>query len=147
MSVTERLNQDMKEAMKAKDKLRLSVIRMLKAAFQKESIEQKRPLTAKEEVTILARELKQRKDSLHEFEKANRHDLAEQVTAEITVVMGYLPEQLSEDAVRTVVAEVIAQVGATSASDFGAVMKAVMPRLKGQAEGGLINRVVKELLS
>lgn len=147
MSVTERLNQDMKEAMKAKDKLRLSVIRMLKAAFQKESIEQKRPLTAEEEVTILARELKQRKDSLHEFEKANRHDLAEQVTAEITVVMGYLPEQLSEDAVRTVVAEVIAQVGATSASDFGAVMKAVMPRLKGQAEGGLINRVVKELLS
>ena len=147
MSVTERLNQDMKEAMKAKDKLRLSVIRMLKAAFQKESIEQKRPLTAEEEVTILARELKQRKDSLHEFEKANRHDLAEQVTAEITVVMGYLPEQLSEGAVRTVVAEVIAQVGATSASDFGAVMKAVMPRLKGQAEGGLINRVVKELLS
>lgn len=147
MSVTERLNQDMKEAMKAKDKLRLSVIRMLKAAFQKESIEQKRPLTTEEEVTILARELKQRKDSLHEFEKANRHDLAEQVTAEITVVMGYLPEQLSEDAVRTVVAEVIAQVGATSASDFGAVMKAVMPRLKGQAEGGLINRVVKELLS
>lgn len=147
MSVTERLNQDMKEAMKAKDKLRLSVIRMLKAAFQKESIEQKRPLTAEEEVTILARELKQRKDSLHEFEKANRHDLAEQVTAEIMVVMGYLPEQLSEDAVRTVVAEVIAQVGATSASDFGAVMKAVMPRLKGQAEGGLINRVVKELLS
>lgn len=147
MSVTERLNQDMKEAMKAKDKLRLSVIRMLKAAFQKESIEQKRPLTAEEEVTILARELKQRKDSLHEFEKANRHDLAEQVTAEITVVMGYLPEQLSEDAVRTVVAEVIAQVGATSASDFGAVMKAVMPRLKGQAEGGRINRVVKELLS
>ena len=128
MSVTERLNQDMKEAMKAKDKLRLSVIRMLKAAFQKESIEQKRPLTTEEEVTILARELKQRKDSLHEFEKANRHDLAEQVTAEITVVMGYLPEQLSEDAVRTVVAEVIAQVGATSASDFGAVMKAVMPR-------------------
>ena len=147
MSVTERLNQDMKEAMKAKNKLRLSVIRMLKAAFQKESIEQKRPLTTEEEVTILARELKQRKDSLHEFEKANRHDLAEQVTAEITVVMGYLPEQLSEDAVRTVVAEVIAQVGATSASDFGAVMKAVMPRLKGQAEGGLINRVVKELLS
>ena len=88
MSVTERLNQDMKEAMKAKDKLRLSVIRMLKAAFQKESIEQKRPLTAEEEVTILARELKQRKDSLHEFEKANRHDLAEQVTAEITVVIG-----------------------------------------------------------
>ena len=147
MSVTERLNQDMKEAMKAKDKLRLSVIRMLKAAFQKESIEQKRPLTAEEEVTILARELKQRKDSLHEFEKANRHDLAEQVTAEIAVVTGYLPEQLSEDAVRTVVAEVIAQVGATSASDFGAVMKAVMPRLKGQAEGGLINRVVKDLLS
>lgn len=134
MSVTERLNQDMKEAMKAKDKLRLSVIRMLKAAFQKESIEQKRPLTAEEEVTILARELKQRKDSLHEFEKANRHDLAEQVTAEITVVMGYLPEQLSEDAVRTVVAEVIAQVGATSASDFGAVMKAVMPPLKGQVD-------------
>lgn len=146
MTLMERLNSDMKEAMRSKDKNTLSVIRMLKASVQKEEIEVGRSLTTNEEVTILARELKQRKDSVREFTQADRQDLAEKTQLEITVVEKYLPKQLSLNEVKSVVSEVIAQVGATGSSDFGKVMGVAMPKLKGKADGNLVNQVVKELL-
>lgn len=146
MTLMERLNTDMKESMRAKDKEKLSVIRMLKASVQKEEIEVGRSLNAEEELTILARELKQRKDSVREFTQADRLDLAEKTQSEIAIVENYLPKQLSNDEVRTIVQDVIAQTGATSASDFGKVMGQVMPKVKGQADGNVVNVIVKELL-
>ncbi|NEW66421.1 GatB/YqeY domain-containing protein [Carnobacteriaceae bacterium zg-84] len=146
MTLMEQLNTDMKEAMKAKDKERLSVIRMLKASVQKEQIEVGRDLTDDEALTILSRELKQRKDSIREFEKAGRTDLAEKTQFEVGVVEQYMPEQLSEDEVKEVLKAIIQEVGATSASDFGKVMGKAMATLKGQADGNIVNKLVKELL-
>ncbi|MFB9769542.1 GatB/YqeY domain-containing protein [Lactiplantibacillus modestisalitolerans] len=147
MSLVEVLNGDLKAAMKARDKQSLSVLRMLKAALMNEQISAGHDLTADEEVSVLSRELKQRRESLSEFESANRQDLVDGVKAEIAIVEKYMPKQLSDEEVKQVVAETIKQVGATGKGDFGKVMGAVMPKLKGQADGKLINQTVKSLLN
>ncbi|MFY0545095.1 GatB/YqeY domain-containing protein [Brevibacillus sp. H7] len=146
MSVMERLNQDMKQAMKDKAALKLSVIRMVKAALKNEEISKGRPLSEDEELTILTRELKQRRDSLQEFEKAGRQDLAEKTREEIDVLTVYLPAQLSEDEIRQIVREAIAATGAASKKEMGKVMGAIMPKVKGRADGGLVQRIVSEEL-
>lgn len=146
MSLLTTLNDDMKAAMRAKEKDRLQVIRMLKASLQNEGIKVGRELTADEELTILAREMKQRKESFVEFSKAGRDDLVEKVQAEILVVEAYLPQQLSTDEIYQIVKEAITQTGATSAKEFGKVMGLVMPKVKGKADGNVVNQIVKELL-
>lgn len=146
MTLTERINQDIKTAMKAKDKDSLKVLRMLKAALQKEALEQPEPLSQDQEITIISRELKQRRDSLAEFEKAGREDLVSATQDEIVIVQKYLPEQLSPEALEAKVREIMAQVGATSKADFGKVMGLAVSSLKGQAEGKAINETVKRLL-
>lgn len=146
MTLTERINQDIKTAMKAKDKDSLKVLRMLKAALQKEALEQPEPLSQDQEITIISRELKQRRDSLAEFEKAGREDLVSATQDEIVIVQKYLPEQLSPEALEAKVREIMAQVGATSKADFGKVMGLSASSLKGQAEGKAINETVKRLL-
>lgn len=147
MSLKNSLQKDMIAAMKAKDKATLGTIRMLKAAVTNEEISLGHDLTAEEEISVLSRELKQRKESLKEFKAAGRAESVEQLEKEISVVEGYLPEQMSEDEVKAIVAETIEQVGATSKADFGKVMGAVMPKLKGKADGQLVNATVKSLLS
>lgn len=147
MTLTEKINQDVKIAMKEKDKETLKVIRMLKAALQHEQLEHSEPLTSDQELTIIAREMKQRRDSLAEFDKAGRADLVEALEKEIKVVERYLPQQLSEDEVRAVLTTIISEVGATDISALGLVMKQAMIKLKGQADGQVINRIVRELLS
>ena len=145
MSLLDSLQKDMVAAMKAKDKNRLKTVRMLKAAVQNEQISVGHDLTPDEEVGVLSRELKQRKDSL-ESKAAGRDDSVQELEGEIAVVQGYMPAQLSADDVKAVVEETIKAVGATSKADFGKVMGAVMPKLKGKADGKLINATVKELL-
>lgn len=147
MSLLESLQKDMIAAMKAKDKFKLGTIRMLKAAVVNEQIEVGHDLSSDEEIAVLSRELKQRKDSLEEFKNAGRDEAVQNLKNEIKVVESYLPEQLSEDEVKTIVQETIDQVGATSKADFGKVMGAVMPKLKGKADGKLVNATVKELLN
>lgn len=147
MSLLSTLNDDMKTAMKAKDKETLKVIRMLKASIQNEQIKLGRDLNDEEELTVLSREMKQRRDSLSEFEKAERDDLAENVKSEITIVEKYLPEQLSEDEIRGIVKKAVEQTGATSPKEFGKVMGVVMPQVKGKADGNQVNAIVKELLN
>ncbi|WP_409289354.1 GatB/YqeY domain-containing protein [Peribacillus sp. SCS-37] len=148
MSLLERLNNDMKQAMKNKEKDKLSVIRMLKAAIQNEAIKHTKPeLTEEEELTVLSRELKQRKDSLQEFEKAGRQDLADKLLTEIDYVEVYLPEQLSGDEVSEIVKQTISETGASSKADMGKVMAAVMPKVKGKADGSLVNKLVMQHLS
>ena len=147
MSLLERLNNDMKQAMKNKEKDKLSVIRMIKASVQNETIKLGHDLSEEEELTVLSRELKQRKDSLHEFEKAGREDLVEKVRTELTFVELYTPKQLSEEELSEIVKSTISEVGANSKAEMGKVMAAIMPKVKGKADGSLVNKLVQQHLS
>lgn len=146
MSLSERLNDDMKAAMRNKDKFRLSVIRMVRSSVKNMEIDQRKTLTDNEILDILNRELKQRKDSLHEFEKAGRDDLVQSLQAEIAIIAEYLPEQLSEEEIATIVKDTIQETGASSRSDIGKVMAALMPKVKGRADGKLVNQLVQQNL-
>jgi uncharacterized protein YqeY len=148
MSLLERLNQDMKQAMKEKNKDKLTVIRMVKASLQNEviSLGNNVTLSADQELTILTREVKQRKDSLLEFEKAGRQDLVDKIKQELLILEEYLPQQLSEDELLEIVKVTISEVGATSKADMGKVMSAVMPKVKGQADGSAVKNAVASLL-
>ncbi|MGG3738870.1 GatB/YqeY domain-containing protein [Aeribacillus pallidus] len=148
MSLLERLNEDMKQAMKNKQKDRLSVIRMLKAALQNEAIKLgKQELTEDEELTVLSREVKQRKDSLQEFENAGREDLVEKIRTELTYVESYMPKQLTEEELTELIQQTITEVNASTKADMGKVMGAIMPKVKGRADGSLVNKLVQKHLS
>ncbi|MGZ3901240.1 MAG: GatB/YqeY domain-containing protein [Bacteroidia bacterium] len=148
MSLLERLNNDMKQAMKNKEKDKLSVIRMVKASLQNEAIKLgTKELSENDELTVLSREVKQRKDSLHEFDKAGREDLVDKLRTELTYVELYLPKQLSEEELTEIVKETVSEIGATSKADMGKVMAALMPKVKGKADGSLVNKLVQQHLS
>jgi len=148
MSLLERLNNDMKQAMKNKEKDKLSVIRMVKASLQNEAIKLgTKELSEDAELTVLSREVKQRKDSLHEFDKAGRQDLVEKLHTELSIVELYLPKQLSEEELSEIVKDTIAEVGAKSKAEMGKVMSAIMPKVKGKADGSLVNKFVQQHLS
>lgn len=147
MSLLERLTDDMKQAMRDKDKEKLSVIRMVKAALQNEAIKLGHDLSDEEELTVLNRELKQRKDSLLEFENAGRSDLADKLRAEIEILMIYMPAQLTEEEVEEIVKVTISETNASTKAEMGKVMGAIMPKVKGKADGSLVNRLVLKHLS
>lgn len=147
MNIVERLNQDMKQAMKEKDKDSLSVIRMVKASLQNESIKLNKDLSNDEILAVVSRELKQRKDSLQEFENAGRQDLVDGLKREIIVIEKYLPEPLTEGELDSVIDETIAEVNASSKAEMGKVMNAVMPKVRGRADGSLISKKVQMKLS
>ena len=147
MSLLERLNNDMKQAMKNKEKDKLSVIRMLKASLQNEALKLRQELTEEEELTVLSRELKQRKDSLNEFANADRTDLVDKIRIEIGYVEAYMPEQLSAEEISSIVKQTVEEVNATSKADMGRVMSALMPKVKGKADGSLVNILVQQHLS
>lgn len=138
MSLLQQLTSDMVSAMKNRDKETLNVVRMLKAAVQNEQIELGHDLSANEEIAVMAREYKQR---------AGREDLINQAKNELAIVEKYMPKQLSKDEVTKIVKEVIDELNASSMKNFGQVMGAVMPKVQGQADGKLVNQVVKEQLS
>ncbi|WP_174730145.1 GatB/YqeY domain-containing protein [Mesobacillus harenae] len=148
MSLLERLNNDIKQAMRNKEKDRLTTIRMIKASLQNEAIKLgKQELSEEEELTVLSREVKQRKDSLQEFEKAGREDLVEKLRNELNYVEFYMPQQLNEEEISEIVQETIAETGATSKAEMGRVMSAIMPKVKGKADGSLVNKLVQQHLS
>ncbi|WP_029420810.1 GatB/YqeY domain-containing protein [Alicyclobacillus macrosporangiidus] len=146
MSLSERLSEDMKQAMKAKDKVRLSVIRMVRSAMKNREIETGAPLDDAGILAVIQKELKQRRDSLQAFESAGRTDLAEEARQEIEILTSYLPEPLTEEDLRRLAAEVIAEVGAKGKSDMGKVMSALMPKVRGRADGRQVQQVVQSLL-
>ncbi|MFD1677808.1 GatB/YqeY domain-containing protein [Alicyclobacillus fodiniaquatilis] len=147
MELIERLNNDLKQAMKDKDKVRLSVIRMVKSATKNREIELGHPLSDDDVLSVIQKELKQRKDSLQAFQDANRTDLSDAVEAEISVLQHYMPAQLDEGALRQIVSDVIAQVGAQSKADMGKVMGPAMAQVRGRADGKAVQQVVQSLLS
>ncbi|AVX20013.1 hypothetical protein SAMN02745885_00876 [Carboxydocella sporoproducens DSM 16521] len=148
MSLLERLTADMKEAMKAKEagKVRLSTIRMAKSAIKNAEIEKKRELTEEEIIEVIAREVKQRRDAMEEYRKAGREDIVQQLEAEVAVLLPYLPEQLDENQLRQLIQEAIAATGAQGPKEMGKVMGYLMPKIKGRADGKLVNHLVKEYL-
>lgn len=136
----------MKTAMKNKDKETLSVIRMVRSSLKNREIELKRPLNEEEALDVVIKELKQQQDSLVEFDRAGRDDLAEKARSEIAVLERYLPEPLSDEELRSIVQKAVNRTGAASKADMGKVMKAVMPEVKGRADGKRVNRLVLEVL-
>lgn len=147
MSLLDRLNDDMKQAMRAKDKEKLSVIRMVKASLQNEAIHLGvNTLREEDELTILSRELKQRNESLKEFKNAGRDDLAQKLEKEIEILQVYMPEQLTDEELEKIVKETIAEVNATSKKEFGKVMGRIMPKVKGKADGASVQKLVQQHL-
>ncbi|MFL4499213.1 GatB/YqeY domain-containing protein [Weissella sp. MSCH1] len=146
MSLLEQLTSDMKEAMKAKDKVTLGVVRMVKASVSNEQIKLGHDLTADEELAVLSREMKQRVEEMESYKDADRADLAEEIQGQIDVLKRYMPAQMSEEEVVAIVKETIAEVGASSKADLGTVMGALMPKVKGKADGKLVNTTVQSLL-
>lgn len=147
MTVLEKLNSDLKDAMKNKDSLSLAVIRMAKGAVQLESINKKKELTDDEVVSIISKQIKLRKDSIVEFEKAGRDDLVKQNNAEIELLQKYMPEQLSEEEINKIIEEVFEKVNPSSPKDMGLIMKEISPLLKGKADMGYVNGLIKNRLS
>jgi len=148
MSIKDRLNNDMKDAMRSGDNLRRDVVRLLKAQIQQEEIKKggDESLTDEETLEVFARAIKQRKDSIEQFQKAGRTDLSDKENKELQIIQEYTPKQLTEAEIRNLVKETIQEVGASSPKDFGNVMKALMPKVKGLADGKLVNQIVKEIL-
>lgn len=147
MSVYDKLLSDMKDAMKARDKVRLGVIRGIKAQVMNAKVaDGNHDLTEDQINDIIMKEIKQQKESLEEFQKADRKDLAEEQEAKLKIAEEYAPKQLSEAEVEKIVQETISQVGAESMADFGKVMGAIMPKVKGQADGSVNNKLVKQQL-
>ena len=147
MSLVEKVNEDVKVAMKNKDKDKLNTIRMLKSAMQLASIEKKHDLSDEEVIEVLSKQIKMRKDSIAEFSKANRTDLAAQYQSEIDVLMTYMPEQLSLEEVIKIVDEAITVVNPTSEKQMGLIMKEVTPKVKGKFDMGEVSKIIKEKLS
>lgn len=147
MGLAERLQQDMKSALKNKEKEKLSTIRMVRAAIKKAEIDQKGPLNDEQIIEVIMREVKLRKDAIQEFEKAGRQDLVEKEKAELQVLETYLPEPLTEEELTGLIQETIQQLGVTSKKDIGKVMKTVLPKVKGRAEGRVVNQIVQKLLN
>ena len=146
MTLQERLNEDMKQAMRNKDKFRLTVIRMIRSSIQSVEINERKVPDDNVVLDILNRELKQRKDSLQEFTKAGRDDLVADVQAEIAIISEYLPQPMTEEEIKAVVQQTLQEVGASSKADMGKVMGALMPKVKGRADGRLVNQIVQQLL-
>ncbi len=147
MSLKERLDSDMKTAMREKDAVTLSVVRLLKSAIKYREIELAKTLDDAEIHGVVATEIKRRRDSVEQYRAGNRADLADREEAEIRVLQAWLPAQLSLDELRAKVDEVVRRLGAAGPKDLGAVMKALLPEVQGKAEGKTVSELVKARLS
>ena len=147
MDFNVKINEEMVSAAKAKDKIRLSAIRMLKTALHNKEIDVLRPLNETETMQILSMLVKQRKDSIEQFAKGGRADLVEKEEAELKVIQSFMPAQMSEADVEDLIKKAIAEVGAVFVKDMGKVMKVLMPQITGKADGKMVGEKVKALLS
>jgi uncharacterized protein YqeY len=146
MSLKEKLMDDLKIAMKEKDQLRKSVIIMVRASVKQYEVDKKVELDDEDILDIMTKQVKQKRDAIEEFAKGDRQDLVDEAKAEIDILMEYLPPQLTEEEMKQIVSEVVKEVGATTAKDMGKVMSALMPKVKGRADGKMLNQVVKQFL-
>jgi len=146
-TIKDKLQDDWKAALKTKDKFTANVISTAKSAILFVEKTDNRKLEDDEVISILAREIKQRREAMLEFEKGNRQDLVDQHKAEIEILLRYLPQQLGEEEIKQIVKESAEEVGANSIKDMGKVMSAVKPKVVGKADGKLVSQIVKEYLN
>lgn len=162
MSLKEKINQDFKEAFKAKEDARVSVLRMLlaniknnelakrmklsKAGATESEVAQQCQLNDEEVLSVIGTEVKRRKDSIEQYKNGGRPELAAREEAELKILSVYLPEQMGENEVRKIIQESIKEAGAVDTADLGKVMKVLMPKVKGMVDGGMVNKIVKEEL-
>ena len=146
MALKDQLMADMKEAMKAHDKDRLAVIRMVRGAIRQQEIDGKKELGDSDVIAVISKEVKMRKDSIEEFKKGDRQDLVEKTQAEFEVLMPYMPAQLSEAEVSELVKAAVEETGAKTQKDMGKVMGKLMPKVKGRADGKMVNNIVRSML-
>jgi uncharacterized protein YqeY len=142
----EQINNDFKDAMRAKNEIVVGALRILKSEIKNAEIEKHAELTEDEVMKVIAKKVKQHKDSIERFKSGNRQDLVDHEEAQMAVLQKYLPQQMDEDQVRALVKAVITETGA-SQNDFGKVMKEVLARAKGQTDGSVVSKIVKEELS
>ncbi len=162
MTLKEKISQDYKDAFKARDEKRVSVLRLLSSAIKNKELEKRTKLSKtladatelekqsqladEETLAVIGGEAKRRKDSIEQFKQGGRPELAESEEAELKILAAYLPEQMGEAELRKIISEAIKESGAAGASEIGKVMKVLMPRVKGKADGGMVNKIVKEEL-
>lgn len=161
MSLKEKIQADLKSSLQERDELKVSVLRMLRAAIfnrekekraklskteEIEKLDELSQLTDEETIEVISSENKKRKDSIEQYEKGNRQDLADQEKKELEILNNYLPEQMSNEEIRKMVKEKIEELSASQPQDTGRVMGALMPQLKGKADGSLVNKIVQEEL-
>jgi uncharacterized protein YqeY len=144
--IAQRIQDDLKTAVRAQDKPRIGTLRMVLNALKNAELEEREELTDEKELAVIASYARRIKESIEEFRKAAREDLIAKENGELAIVLSYLPEQMSDDDVRREAARVIADIGAATPRDMGRVMGEMMKRFKGKVDGGAVNRIVSELL-
>ena len=147
MDLKSRLNQDLKEALKAKDEVKLRTVRMLLTAIKNFEVEKMTLATDEDILQIMSKEIKKRQEAIEMYEKGGRQDLAQAERQEIEVIQSYMPKQLSEEEIKEIAEKVISELNLKGPKDVGVAMKAIMPQVKGRADGKLVNKIVSELLS
>lgn len=147
MTLTEKVSNDLKEAMKNKEKVKLNVIRMLKSSIQMKKIEVGHDLTDEEVIELISKQIKMRNESIKEFEKGNRNDLKEEYQNEIDILSQYMPEQMTLEEVEEIVKKAFEKINPTGMKQMGLIMKEVTPQIKGRFDMGQVSQLIKEKLS
>ncbi len=145
MSIKEKIEKDFLEAARAKDKVRLATLRLIKSSLENKRIEKMKDLTDEDSMAVLKTEAKKRKEAIESFESGGREEMAKAEKAELVIIEGYLPEQMSEEEVEKKIREVVEKIPEEE-RDFGKVMGMAMKELKGQADGQIVNQIVKKIL-
>ena len=143
MTLRDKINDDIKESMKSKDKETLAVLRMVKGSIQLEEISKKKELNDDDVIAVISKQIKTRKDANSEFEKGNRQDLIDKNNAEISILNRYMPEQLTSDEIEQIIEENMKKLGVTTTKQMGILMKEISPLLKGKADMGLVSNLIK----
>ncbi|MFR6454326.1 GatB/YqeY domain-containing protein [Peptoniphilus lacrimalis] len=147
MSIKDKLMADLKDAMKSHNKLRKDVITLIRSAIKQREVDERIELADEDILTIISKQLKEKKSSIEDFKKGNREDLVKQTEDEMKILLEYLPKQLSQEDLKEIVKDAIDKENISSMKDIGKLMKAVMPQVKGKADGNAVNKIARELLN
>ena len=147
MSLKDVLMEDLKDSMRNKDIIKKNTITMVRAAIQQKEVDQRQDLSEEAMIEIISKQMKEKKMAIEEFKKGQRQDLVDLTEKEIEFLLKYLPEQLSEEEVEKIVIETIKEINAQSMKDIGLIMKAVMPKVKGRADGNMVNKILKKVFN
>ncbi len=146
MSLKDRLMDDLKTSMKNRDKIRKDVVTMIRAAIKQKEVDERIDLDDEAVIDVISKQVKQKKDAIEDFRKGQRQDLVELTEKEIDILLEYLPQQLTESELDEIVRAAIQEVGANTVKDMGKIMSNVMPKIKGRADGSMVNNIVKQYL-